>query len=65
MGYNLNIQSELDLLLVQKAYLNDNLALSDILSVLIKIERNIIDDPYNGFLSRLRSFIRHQSQLPA
>jgi len=65
MGYNLNIQSELDLLLVQKAYLIDNLALSDTLSVLIDVERRMIDDPYNGFLPRLRSFIRHQSQLPA
>ncbi len=63
--YNLNIQSELDLLIVQRSYLNDYVSLSDTLSVLIDVERRMIDDPYNGFLPRLRSFIRHQSQLPA
>lgn len=65
MGYNLNIQSEIDLLIVQRSYLNDYVSLSDTLSVLIDVERRMIDDPYNGFLPRLRSFIRHQSQLPA
>lgn len=63
--FSLNIQSEIDLLKVQRAYLNDQVSLTDTLSVLIEVERRMIDDPYNGFLPRLRSFIRHQSQLPA
>ena len=67
--YNLNIQSEIELLKVQKTYLDDfasyNLELADTLEILMEIEMRITNEPLNGFLPRLRTFIRHQSQLTA
>jgi hypothetical protein len=65
--FNLDIQSETDLLMVQRDYLlelaNFDLVEVDTVEFLIAIEQRITAEPRNVFLPRLRAFIRNRSNL--
>ncbi len=65
--FDLHLQSETDLLMVQREYLreleNFNLVESDTVDMLIAIEQKLIAEPNNIFLPRLRTFIRNRSNL--
>ena len=65
--FNLDLQSETDLLMVQRNYLLEmasfNLVESDTVDLLIAIEQKLIAEPKNIFLPRLRTFIRNRSNL--
>lgn len=67
--YNLNLQNETDLLMVQRDYINDlasfDLVMQDTLELLIAIESRMIKEPNNIFLPRLKAFIRNPTQLSA
>lgn len=65
--FDLNIQTETDLLMVQREYLLElasfNLVESDTVDLLISIQERIKADPKNKFLPRLKRFIQHRSNL--
>ena len=66
-SFNLHLQSETDLLMVQREYLrkleNFDLVESDTVDLLIALEERIKTYPKNKFLPRLRAFIRNRSNL--
>jgi len=65
--FDLNIQTETDLLLVQREYLrqleNFDLVESDTVDLMIALEQKIQAEPKNIFLVRLRTFLRNRSNL--